>query len=90
MTREELAIKIEDIIADDYIEGVSSIMELIDSQINSQINWDQVRIDAAIRIIPSMTSDPCSFENMAKSACMLANNLVEELKKYTHGHGTND
>lgn len=94
MTREELELKIEDIIADEYVYGASSIMKLIDSYINTQVDWSKAWVDATINIASSMAMNPelkdLSLEIIAKTSCDLADQLINELKKGNHGHETND
>lgn len=103
MTREEeLESKIFDIIENNYLYGNPTVSELIveciTPYLKPEINWDQVRIDAAIRIAGHIASSSktnsifpqTSFEVIVSNTVKFADQLVEELKKYTHGHETND
>lgn len=96
MTKEEFKSKIEDIIDDNRIYGWDTVTALIMEEIDKtlppfNVDWKKTWIDATINIASSMAINNLELkelplETIAKTSCDLADNLINELKKGSHGH----
>lgn len=97
MTKEEFKSRIEDIIDDNRIYGWDTVTVLIMEEIDKtlppfNVDWEKTWIDATINIASSMAMNnpelkELSLETIAKISCNLADNLINELKKGSHGKG---